>query len=241
MAFPLWAVSDFDISTVARSFPSGLSLAMTYGESMKLWGEQSPWYGYLRLSATPQTSGVVHSFKGQVDFFPLSFIGVYAGHTETKRHYEDFQGLDCTLYRCSGRLNRKFVGAKLGLSLGSVLVLGQATIERVQMSSDGQIFVDEQATLLARADNEQRRNLSVVLAIKMDDTQKWGLLYVNDSMKYYRNQSSMGLLFWQVQQVESEGFSYLLGTGYFYTKDRQLIGTVMGTVQWTLQKGLLLL
>ena len=116
--------------TSLRSTPSvGGEVEIEAGYNQLLWGQgpgnsgSNVLYGLLRPSLTLASSGVINSAKARLEFFPVSFVGLAAGHEQVQSDFDGFTYFDCEQMRCKGEISRNFLQANLGLAIGPLVML----------------------------------------------------------------------------------------------------------------------
>ena len=140
---PNYAVANFDLEygTQFRSYPAlGGEFFFQSGKSFALWGSPSteksnPWFGLLRFSVGGATSAVVNNGFAQVEFFPISFVGLAAGRQITRSDF-DFPFFDCSELYCRSTIEHNFVQLKTGLSLWRFIVLGSSRTELMRRTDE---------------------------------------------------------------------------------------------------------
>lgn len=229
-----WAPWDYSMSSLMRSFPSSFYVNGTVGRGYNIWGSGEVMRGYIRPSATVQSSIFINTAKVQLDFFPISFIGAYAGKARVNRDYDKFQTFDCDVVICRGILSRTYYGAKMALALGPIFLMNDARIEKVEMRDKEGIFAEEQGTLLAQSGHDYLYSNLALLGVNFGTTWSGGVLSNYSRMKFYPNDTLMNILF---TQYKSGPYSILGGPGYFRTREDHDVFTVMVLFKWVGSKG----
>lgn len=230
---------DYDIKAITRSYPLALSFVGTMGYGHKLWGSDSgPLYGYVRPSVTVQTSGVINGIGAQIDLFPVSFLGFYAGAKKIFRNTDDLGSYDCAVVVCDGTVNRNYFGAKLGLAGAGFFMFVDGKIEDVEMDNRTGIFAEETSTLLAQNGGDTLTQVTGILGYELTSTLSLGTLIQHSQMDKIKNKSVMSL---GITRIKMDNWSFLIGAGQFHTRQKSDHFTVMGLITWTGNKGLQLL
>jgi len=229
------AVYDYSSHFITRSFPIAMVLRNNIGSGFKFWqGGHKALYGYVRAGANIDTSLVVNTVGGQIDVFPISFLGFSAGSSRTYRNFDPVQ-FDCENVECRGDVKRNFVAAKMGLAFGSVYFMAQA--ERFQQelaNPTGRQFADEQTSLIARAEGDEMERLTVTLGLNLSKGYSIAGHFVNQEMLENKNLSQMKLL---ILRKQNGPWSYVAGTGLFRWKNDIEVATAILSIMWDGSKG----
>src|SRR5690606_27276984 len=137
---------DYSSANLIRSFPVGLFTSGTVGYGFKLWDKTDvnpALYGYVRPSATIQTSGVVNQVRGQIDFAPVAFTNFYAGTALVNRDYSELDTFDCQAVICRAKMIRQYVGFKMAMKVKSFFLMTDHRFERVKLSEKRGVFAEE--------------------------------------------------------------------------------------------------
>lgn len=238
LSFHLFAVTDYSSQSVIRTFPVGFFTSGTFGESKKIWGNENEKikYGFLRASTTLQSSVVVNSAMAQVDFYPISFIGFYAGKDYTYRDFDVFT-FDCTKIQCRGSLDRNYVGSRMVLGYKNIFAMGEFRSISESVKNSDKLFADERATLIGGAGHDTLHRYDFVLGYKLNEQYTAGFLMHRNSMQKYENRSHMNQLFTRYQ---APTWNLLFSGGTFKSRNDQLFYSTLLMFQWTGSKGLLL-
>jgi hypothetical protein len=233
--FPAHAVYDYSSHFITRSFPIAMVLRNSFGSGVKFWGgSHKALYGYVRAGANIDTSVVVNTVGGQIDFFPISFLGFSAGSTRTYRNFDPIQ-FECDKVECRGDVKRNFVAAKMGLAYGPVYLMAHA--ERFQQelaNPTGRQFADEQTSLIARAEGDEMERFSATLGYNLSDGYSLAGHFVNQEMLENKNISQMKLLLLRKQYG---AWSYVAGAGLFRWKEDIDVATAIFSLMWDGSRG----
>jgi hypothetical protein len=229
------ALYDYSSHFITRSFPIALVLRNQVGSGYKFWGEsQKTFYGYVRAGANIDTSVVVNTVGGQIDFYPISFLGFSAGSSRTYRNFDPIQ-FDCEKIECRGDVKRNFVAAKLGLAFGPVFLMGHG--ERFQQelaNPTGRQFADEQTSLIARAEGDEMERLSVSLGYNLGDGYSMAAHFVHQEMIENKNVSQMKLI---ILRKQNGPWSYVAGAGVFRWHVDSEVATAIFSIMWDGSRG----
>lgn len=231
---------DYSIDNIIRSYPLGLYSAGTIGYGKEIWGNKKdfPLYGFVRPSLTYQTSFLVNSIRGEIDINPISFIGLFAGKDFTSRQIE-VPTFNCGQVICRGNLDREYVGGKFALSHKSFILTGKSKIERISMRKKIGIFADERTSLIARSGSDYITKNEILIGKYINKSVLIALLRINQSMKYYKNDSSMIYLLAKYQVVNSD-WEYILGAGNFNSRYDHNHPSAIFSIKWSGKRGLLI-
>ncbi len=231
---------DYSSTNVVRSYPIGFYSDAVLGKGLKLWGKKKSkkdaLYGFIRPSLTYQTSVLVNSARGQIDIYPISFLGFYAGKDYTSRQV-NIATFDCDSVVCKGNLERGYYGARMAVAAGPLVLMSDNKVERVEMKDKIGTFVDERATLLARSRYDYVTKHQLILGVKFSEQILFGTLFIKHYMKYYKNSSLMSHLF---TQYSRKRWSYMVAVGKFQTRLDHDVFSVAAVIKWNGQPGLLL-
>lgn len=233
-----FAVTDYQFQSVVRTYPVGFFAAGTAGQSYKLWGQEGEKikYGFVRASGTLQSSVVVNSVMGQVDFYPISFLGLYAGKDYTHRDFDVFT-FDCTKVTCRGRLDRDYVGSRMALAYKNVFMVGEYRVIRASVQNKDKPFAEERSTLIGGPGQDTLHRTDFVLGYRLNTQYSVGYLLHRNVMQKYENTSHMNQAFVRYQ---ADQWSLLAGAGTFQSRNDQTFYSSLVMFQWTGAKGLLI-
>jgi hypothetical protein len=233
-----FAVTDYQFQSVVRTYPVGFFAAGNAGQSYKLWGQEGEKikYGFVRASGTLQSSVVVNSIMGQVDFYPISFLGFYAGKDYTRRDFDVFT-FDCTKVTCRGRLDRDYVGSRMALAYKNVFLVGEYRVIRASVQDKEKPFAEERSTLIGGPGQDTLHRTDFVLGYRLTPNYSVGYLLHRNVMQKYENTSHMNQGFVRYQ---ADQWSLLAGAGTFHSRNDQTFYSSLFMFQWTGAKGLLI-
>jgi hypothetical protein len=167
----LW---DLKVGLNARTYPIGAQAIGTGGWNGKLWGDSNTWkYGYVRAALNLATSAVVNRVGGEVQFFPISILGVSAGYDWGTRNIT-MKFLDCNQFECNGRMDRKFLKINAVGAYQGVIFSFMARYENLRAPVAHKPFFDEVTLLTGRSDGENTITLNPALLYTLNETWKVG-------------------------------------------------------------------
>lgn len=231
---------DYSSANLVRSYPVGIFTSGTVGYGLKLWDKtdvNSAMYGYIRPSATIQSSGVVNQIRGQVDFAPVAFTNFYAGTALVNRDYNDLDTFDCNSVICRAKMVRSYVGFKMALKFKSVFLMTDHRYERVKLSEKRGIFAEEMGTLLGKDGNDVLRVNQLVVGYELGEKWAVGGLVVANAMEKYINSSHMHIGF---IQHKIGHWTLMAGAGTFHNRINSDIFTTLLLLNWNGERGLTL-
>jgi len=104
---------DLRVNFNARTYPIGAQIVGSVGASYPLWGDTQTWkYGYARAGLNLMTSAIVNRVGLEFQLFPISIAGITVGYDTGVRNFIP-KWLDCNVYECTGRVDRKHVRLNL--------------------------------------------------------------------------------------------------------------------------------
>ncbi len=166
---------DFKVSLNGRTYPVGAQIAVLPGVSRLLWGDSNDWkYGYARLGLNLFTSAVVNRAGVEFQLFPISIFGISAGYDSGVRNFVP-KWLDCGLYACTGRVDRRYVRLNLFGAVKKVSFSVSAKFEELKgfQTVDKPLF-DEMSLLAVRMTGESTITYSPAVLYRLDDQTQVG-------------------------------------------------------------------
>ena len=168
------ATTDAKLGFYSRTYPLGAQITGTGGISALLWGDSKSWkYGYARLGINLATSAVVNRAGFEAQINPISIVSLSAGYDWGMRGYVP-KYIDCGIYQCSGRADRRFVKAQgVGAYQGVVLSF-LARYEEIRAPNATKPFFDEVTLLTGSAAGAPVLTLNPALLVTVDEVWKVG-------------------------------------------------------------------
>lgn len=224
----LSAQTDAIVGTQARTFPMvGGEVFSEVGHGLQLWGPKvlperpSPFYGFIRPSLGIASSAVINSFKGEIDFFPVSFFGVTGGYSQVYSDF-DFPFFDCTKIHCRGRTEKRYIEGKLALAHKGYVFLSTYKRDKMQFSRNDLPFGDFRRVIAGENGRDEQEELRVVLG-KKDAKRMLGI--VTEWIRFRLSGEQAHSTFFLVQRNKVES-NLMLGAGVF-SSDRMGMGPVI--------------
>lgn len=195
---------DFKYGANLRSYPSlGGDFVAELGYNQLLWGSSGsgPMYGLIRPSVEGSTSAVVSHYDSNLTFYPISFIGLGAGHKELTSNYEEFTYYDCDSVRCSGNLKKDYSFGKIALGYANLLTTFSYTEYRNTYSDKDNL-------------NQAVSEYEYILVVNPKRENQIQRTYF---LGYKLGENLMGMISDQIQFLESEK-DYQLNIGIYQTQ-----------------------
>ncbi len=167
-------LTDLRLGFNARTYPIGAQIVAFPGIGVPLWGDTTTWkYGYARLGVNLATSLVVNRAGIEFQVNPISILGLSVGYDSGVRNITP-KFLDCGLYECNHRIDRKYAKFTLvGASHGVILsVLGK--YEELRAYGSQKPFFDEMTLLVGRSAGENIITWNPALLYIINDRWKVG-------------------------------------------------------------------
>lgn len=231
--------SDYQVGGVFRSFPIGGLAHANAGASMKIWGDENakPFYGFLRGSGTFRSSGIINSASAELEFFPISFLGITSQLEKSYRNPFALDTFDCDIVHCQGNLLRKTVGVKGAITVKGYFTLFNltTTLQEIDKTANDKIFADEMSTLEGSAGKDRRNSLSIVLGKDINDSTKLGVVLIKHSMTGTSQNSlfRIGIIQKTISKID-----WTLGIGSFRTRYDQNVLSGVIQMKYFPEKGL---
>jgi hypothetical protein len=219
------APSNFDLNygIQGRSLPSfGAELYADTGYNQLLWGKKTEpkdvLYGLIRPSLSTSTSAVINSVKGELEFFPISFLGIAAGRQIIHSNF-DFPFLDCEEVVCRGEYGRDFIENKMVLGFKGWVLLGNYKIDNLRAPNGKKKMADWRNVIAGDPGHEVQIEKKLLFG-KIFSNQMAGVLIENVQFMGSRERKES---FAAIYQFKKEETFYMFGAGGFHT-DRQPLG-----------------
>lgn len=229
---------DYQSISLIRTYPVGYFTNATFGKSYKFWDtpDNKILYGFFRGSVVGQTSVVVNSIAPQIDFYPISFLGLYAGKDLAYRDFDIFT-FDCKEVTCKGWMKRDYIGSRMALAFKDVFLMSEYRIIKAHGQKVDKNFAEERSNLIGHSGYDYLHRLDLVLGHKLSDHYSYGYLLHRNEMKRLDNNSQMNMGFLRLQNGP---WSYMLTGGTFHSRDDKTFYSTLFFLQWNGSKGFLL-
>jgi len=235
-----WATLDYSAQSLVRSYPTAFYASATSGYGFKLWNKADinpAFYGYIRPSATVQTSAVVNQARAQIDFAPVAFMNFYAGAALVNRDFNDLDTFNCDVVICRAKMSRQYIGFKMALKFKTLFLMTDHRFERVQTSDKSGIFAEEMGTLLGANGDDVLRVNQLILGHEVNEKWAIGGLVIANAMEKLVNSTRMQIGFARITlgKLTVHG-----GVGTFHTRTNSDVFSTLVLLQWSGEKGLTL-
>ncbi len=224
---------DLEFGGLLRSYALGGGVYGNLGYGQKIWESSSEYmYGYLRPSVFGITSGVINSFGGQIDFYPISFLGVFAGSSYTYRGDTDIlAAVDCNNFYCGGNIKRDYFGGRFLFGLGSFFLSSRYRVFKTSLEKGSDTaFIDELANTIASAGEDTRLETDISTGFNLSKDEKLGVSYRYNLMKNTESNTTYIFLFYQ---IKSGAFKYTTGAGGFESESGSRHPSFLFTVSYS--------
>lgn len=229
----LFAKTDYFLQGSLRTYPIGTALNAEIGEGYKFYDRNKILYGYVRAAANAQTSVLVNYIGAQVELYPVSFFGIYAGKSIGKRSTKKLQGFDCDEIHCDTKLNKDYYGANLALAYKGIKFINFYKKVRLDTKTDNEYFADEYSNLIG-VSRDTVSSLMTILGYDLDENNMLGLLQLKSMINNLDQESTMRMFLWQHKKEDK---SYQFGIGNFNNRnDKNFLGGIF-LIKWDLEKG----
>jgi hypothetical protein len=225
-SFGLWArPSNLDLSygVQGRTLPSlGAEFYADSGYNQMLWGKKETpkdvIYGLIRPSLGASTSVVVNSLKGEIELFPISFLGFAVGRQYLNSNF-DFPFFDCEKVTCKGEYQRNYIESKMVLGYQGWVVMGNYKIDTL-LSPDKDMPMADWRNVIIGEPGEEVQTEKKLLVAKFFGNEMIGVLLENTLFEGSRQRKES---FAAIYQLRRSNTNYMMGIGAFHT-DQQPMG-----------------
>jgi hypothetical protein len=221
----LWAKSSFDLSygLQGRTLPTlGAELYADAGYNQLLWGKKDTstdfLYGLIRPSLGVSSSGVINSVKGEIEFFPLSILGLSVGRQYMNSNFE-FPFFDCQRVNCKGEYQRNFVESKLVLGYKGWIVMGSYKVDTMLSPSEQMPMADWRNVIIGEPGEEVQLDKKLLVAKVLGDA----LVGVYIETTQFLGSRELKESFAGIYQFRKKDTNYMIGAGAFHT-DQEPMG-----------------
>ncbi len=184
---------DLRLNLNGRTHPVGAQIMGSLGLAYPLWGEIDTWkYGYLRGGLNLFTSAVVNRAGIEFQLFPISIAGVTVGYDTGIRNFLP-RFLDCNLYECTGRVDRKHIRFNLMAAHSGFAFMLMGRYEEIRGFNSIKPVYDEITLLIGRRSGERIVTFNPVLLYRVAE------------------HASVGLVSLYSHAVDTGGYSHLYG------------------------------
>lgn len=163
---------DGNLSAFYRNEPVGGGAQIGMGYNQLIWGDQSmkPLYGFLRPNISVLSAGVYNSYSYEIEFYPISFIGIEYGNEEISNN-GNYQAYNCETFQCQKDFSNEYL--KFNLLLGYNIFFFKGTIRKQTVTAkvaDKDFIIPEIGSALQRGKDEiESRELTIGLNLGFYD------------------------------------------------------------------------
>lgn len=205
-----------------RTLPSfGAEIYAESGYNQLLWGKKESKkdfkYGLLRPSIGASTSAVINSIKGELEFFPISILGISAGKQIIHSNF-NFPFFDCSQIACTGRFERNFIETKMVLGFKGWIAVGNYKTDTLNSPDAQRPMADWRNVIIGEADHEVQIEKKLLVG-KMISHELFGVMYEHVQ---FQGSREMKESFIGVYQTSSKNNLYLIGAGSFHTNQQSM-------------------
>ncbi len=213
---------DFSGGIQGRTLPSfGAEIYAESGYNQLLWGKKENKtdfkYGLIRPSIGASTSAVINSIKGEIEFFPISILGLSAGKQIIHSNF-NFPFFDCTQIACTGQFERNFIETKMVLGLKGWIAVGNYKMDTLNSPDPNRPMADWRNVIIGEADHEVQIEKKLLVG-KMIGQELFGVMYEHVQ---FQGSREMKESFIGVYQTASKNNLYLIGAGTFHTNQQAM-------------------
>lgn len=163
------------------------------GVAYPLWGDAETWkYGYVRAGLNLMTSAVVNRAGIEFQVFPVSIAGITVGYDTGVRNFVP-KWLDCNLYECTGRVDRKHIRLNLVAAYAGFSMMVITRYEELRGFGSSKPVFDETTLLLGRRSGENVFTLNPAILYKVGE------------------HTSVGFASLYSRAIDTGGYSHLYG------------------------------
>lgn len=222
----VWAKpTKFDLTggIQGRTLPAlGAELYADSGYNQLLWGKKETpkdvLYGLVRPSVGVSTSGVINSFKGELELFPISILGFAVGRQFIHSNY-DFPFFDCGDVTCQGEFVRNYVESKMVLGHKGFIVMGSYKTDTLRSPDKTHPMADWRNVIVGEPGEEVQIDKKLLLAYAWGH-QMTGVLMENTLFVGSRERKESYAAIYQYRHRDT---NYMIGAGGFHS-DQQPMG-----------------
>lgn len=228
---------DLRYEAFARTNPIGAYARAEAGYSFGIWdakNAKAPLYGFVRPMVQFQTSGLINSVNTFLEFYPISFFGLYVGKSFMRRDLSKLDNFDCDDPRLSCKSNniqRNIWGLKFALKFGNIFMMNRLQWHTTNVKDKASAsFADEQGTLIGTGSKDKLFQFVQVAGYDFNPKHGVGYLYKRNFLANARQDSTMAVGLYKRAWKDKDDRNYTLmgGPGLFHT--RQGTDHLMGMV-----------
>lgn len=217
-----WAKFDLSLGLQGRTLPAlGAELYADSGYSFLMWGKkENPkdvMYGLVRPSLGVSTSGVINSVKGEIEVFPISFLGIAAGRQIIHSNY-DFPFFDCANITCQGEFVRNYVEGKMVVGAQGWIAMGSYRVDTLRGAKQSLEIADWRNVITGEPGEDVQHEKKLIVG-KMFSNKLVGILAENVR---FVGSGERKESYAAVYQIRKNDVSYMVGSGIFRTSQEPM-------------------
>ena len=222
------------IEVLSRSFPFGAFSKFSYEGIFPIWGNREHSkdikYGFAGAKGEIRSSALVNYISGNLFIYPIPILGFYLGQETGLKNIKKIDTFDCNLNNCRGKMNRSFAGIKLALAYKDFFLLSDNRWSEISTDNSEKYFVDEMTSLLGSPEGDQSFISLNLFGINYNETNRFGIIYLKNKMKFNQSDSSMTNFFYDYSWEKNN--SLISSIGVFKTRKSQNVGTLLFLYRW---------
>lgn len=222
LSLTTWAKFDLSLGLQGRTLPAmGAEIYADSGYGFLLWGKKKEpkdvLYGLIRPSLGVSTSAVINSVKGEIEIFPISFLGIAAGRQIIHSNY-DFPFFDCSQVTCQGEFVRNYVEGKMVMGHQGWIAMGSYRVDTLRGANQNLEIADWRNVIIGEAGEDVQLDKKLVLG-KMFSNKMVGILAENVR---FVGSGERKESYAAVYQFRKNDVSYMFGPGIFRTSQQPM-------------------
>lgn len=218
------AASNFDLNLglQGRTVPGlGAELYAESGYNQILWGQKKTpkdfLYGLVRPSLAVSSSGVINSFKGELEVFPISILGFSVGRQIINSNF-DFPFFNCEEITCKGEFIRNFVESKMVLGFKGWVVLGNFKVDTLRSPDRNRPMADWRHVIIGEPGEEVQIEKKLLIG-KTFSNKLAGVLIENVQFQGSKERKESFAAVYQEKRNET---NYMIGAGALHSDQQPM-------------------
>ncbi len=228
-----YAELDYFLAGSFRSYPIGTAITAEIGKGFKFYEKNKILYGYLRPAINVQSSALINQASAQIDFYPVSFLGFYAGRGIGAKSTKKLQGFDCDVIKCDGGVSKTYFGVNLALAYKKLKFVSYLRRTQVDLNNHQGYFAEEFSNLIG-LDKDRLTSYTGILGYDLDAKNFLALLYLSNKMQNTDQSSKMKMLLYQYRP---DKVSYQAALGTFENRVASEHLALLLMFKWEFEKG----
>lgn len=217
-----WAKFDLSTGLQGRTLPTiGAEVYADSGYNFVFWGKKEDpkdfLYGLIRPSVGVSSSGVINGAKAELEFFPISILGITVGRQIINSNFE-FPFFDCDEVNCKGEFQRNYVEGKAVIGAKGWILMGNYKVDHVTSPDRGRPMADWRNVIVGDIRSDVQIEKKLLLA-KTFNNKLIGILGENVQFQGSRERKESYAAVYQFKHKET---SYMFGAGAFHTSQEPM-------------------